>query len=232
MDEVQEYCVRVLGSGDAAAQAAAQADAAGSDDRIERLMIAVAACRERGEPTKPDPPREIDAAEPRGLRQTVALELAYATAQLPQRQREALALRELLRLSHEQIASVMGIQTAAVASLLARARLQLRTQLRGPSDQIAACPERDRALAAIARRQDSQAIADAEEPWLLEHLGQCATCNRAHGAMLEASVCYRAWRADDRPGDGDHAHSSPSAPAGESERAGAGGDAAGDRALP
>ena len=45
---------------------------------------------------------------------------------LNERQREVLALRELLRLSYDQIAYVLAIEPAAVAPLLARARLRLR----------------------------------------------------------------------------------------------------------
>ena len=62
------------------------------------------------------------------LPENVAAEMAAATARLPERQREALALREALRLSHEQIGQVMGLEAAAVAPLLARARLRLRTR--------------------------------------------------------------------------------------------------------
>ena len=137
-----------------------------------------------------------------GLGQTVARELEAATARLPHNQREALALRELLGLSHEQIAGAMGVETTAVAPLLAAARLQLRTQVRGPVDQAAACAERDRAVRMMAQRHDSEPLSDAEDSWLLEHLGECVACKEAHAAMLEASVCYRAWQVDDGQWEG------------------------------
>jgi hypothetical protein len=207
MEELHEFCARVLGDGDAAAQAALQAGAVGGGDRVERLTAAAAACR-TGEPEHPEPPGEPGTPEPGQLAQTVARELAYATAQLPQRQREALVLRELLRLSHDQMASVIGIQPVAAAPLLARARLALRAQLRGAGEPVAECPERDRSLASITRRQDAESLSEAEDSWLLEHLGNCAACTAAHAAMLEASVCYRAWQVDlgavesERPGCG------------------------------
>ena len=65
----------------------------------------------------------------------MARELARATARLPQRQREALALRELLGLGYGDIGRLIGIDPAAVAPLLARARLRLRSELRGTASR-------------------------------------------------------------------------------------------------
>jgi hypothetical protein len=59
------------------------------------------------------------------------------------------------------------------------------------------CDERERALRTIALRQDGEEVSAADEDWLIEHLGHCVGCARAHSAMLEASACYRAWRGDD-----------------------------------
>jgi hypothetical protein len=209
MNELEVFCARILGSGDAAAQAALEARAAGGEDRAARLAAAVATCRAPGDggeiraaaPAEAPPgateaaPDLVDAGS--GLAQTVARELAAATAQLPHEQREALALRELLGLSHEQIAGALAVETTAVAPLLAQARLQLRTQVRGPVDPAAPCAERDRVLPMMAQRQDSEPLSDAEDSWLLKHLGGCLACREAHAAMLEASVCYRAWQVDD-----------------------------------
>ena len=200
MDELPEFCARVLGRGEGAMQAAVEArDRASAGDRVALLAAAVAACRalELAQVPVADP-----TAEPLGLAQAVAGELAVANAELPQRQREALALRELLGLSHEQIARVIGIDVVAVAPLLARSRLRLRTQLRGGLGANLGCAERERSLRAIARRQDSEPVDEDDTAWLMDHLGRCPGCNQAHAAMLEASVCYRAWRvqADERPG--------------------------------
>jgi Sigma-70, region 4 len=159
---------------------------------------------------------EAVAGEPRGLAEAVAGELAVANARLPQRQREALAVRELLGLPHDQIARVIGIDSHAVAPLLARARLRFRAQLRGDLAAAPSCDERERSLRAIARRQDSEPLQEVDTAWLMEHLRQCPACNQAHAAMLEASVCYRAWRvqADDRPGV-DHGAPAPGSAAGQ-----------------
>jgi hypothetical protein len=200
MDELPEFCARVLGRGEGAMQAAVEArDRASAGDRVALLAAAVAACRalELAQVPVADP-----TAEPLELAQAVAGELTVANAELPQRQREALALRELLGLSHEQIARVIGIDVVAVAPLLARSRLRLRTQLRGGLGANLGCAERERSLRAIARRQDSEPVDEDDTAWLMDHLGRCPGCNQAHAAMLEASVCYRAWRvqADERPG--------------------------------
>jgi hypothetical protein len=196
MDELHGFCVRMLGLGDAAQAAEQAARAAGHGDRVESLAAAAVACRERDEAaTLTASPAAVGAGDPAdGLAQAVARELAQATAKLPERQREALALRELVGLPHEQIARVVGVEQVAVAPLLARARLRLRAELRGDGGPRPECLERDRALRTIALRQDSEEVAAADDDWLIEHLGHCSGCAQAHAAMLEAAVCYRAWR--------------------------------------
>jgi hypothetical protein len=230
MEALPEFCARVLGGGDGAMQAAEEArDRAPGGDRVALLAAALAACRAREPAQVPAPsqaaetdglaqvpapsqaaetdglaqvPAPSQAAETDGLAQAVAGELTVANARLPQRQREALALRELLGLSHDQIARVIGIDAHAVAPLLARARLRFRALLRGSVAAAPSCDERERSLRTIARRQDSEPVDEGETAWLMEHLGHCRACTQSHAAMLEASVCYRAWRvqADGRPG--------------------------------
>jgi hypothetical protein len=201
VDELLQFCTRVLLDPDLAAEAAAQARAGGAEGRLAALAAAGRACREHA----PHPPASGNGGPVRGLGRTdaagslslgaaVARELVAACAQLAERHRETVALRELLDLSYEQIAAVIRVEPAAVGPLLARARLRLRTALRGPipaSEQ--GCEVRDRALRALARRQDGEPVSDEDEDWLLAHLGACEPCERAHAAMLEASACYRAW---------------------------------------
>lgn len=199
MDEVEEFCLRVLGAREPAADAAARARAeSGGDDRIALLRAAVLECRERGDRRDRDGLAEDDeiAGGSTGLAAAVARELADGTARLPERQREALALRELLGLSYERIARVLGIDHAAVAPLLARARLRLRAERRGGasgSEQEARCEHRERALRILASRQDSEPVSTEDDEWVLAHMAECPLCETAHPAMLEASVCYRAW---------------------------------------
>jgi len=174
-----------------------QAISSSGADRLEQLAAAVRVCRgQRGRQLVESPAQELAG---RTLASAVAGELAQASARLPERQREVLALRELLRLSYDQIAYVLAIEPAAVAPLLARARLRLRAERRGSAmPEQADCPDRERALRCMAGRQDSEPLGADDDRWLLEHLRDCGGCAQAHAAMLEASVCYRGWRARSR----------------------------------
>jgi DNA-binding CsgD family transcriptional regulator len=188
-EDLDAFCARVLGEGPAAAEVALAARRAGGD-RIDGLAMAARLCRDRPDAPVEPLPAPIDG----DLAANVAAEMAHANAALPERQREALALRELLDLSYADIAIVMAVEPSSVASLLARGRLRLRTVRRNvaavPTD---ACPDADRALRVLARRHDAEPMAAEDEDWLFEHLGECEICQMAHGAMLEASSCYRAW---------------------------------------
>jgi len=212
MDELHGFCVRILGHGEAAEAAARAGRDAARGDRVRGLAAAAAACRESEAQRGPGTGAVPDADEPGSLAEAVARELAAATAQLPERQREALALRELLRLSHGEIALVLGLDASAVGPLLARARLRLRTALRGAGAPLEPCDERERALRTIALRVDGEPVSEADEDWLIEHLGHCVGCGRAHSAMLEASVCYRAWRLDEAEDEASAAASGADAP--------------------
>jgi len=57
-------------------------------------------------------------------------EIRAANERLPERQREALALRELEELSYDEIAEIMDMNRNSVAQLISRARLNLRDALR------------------------------------------------------------------------------------------------------
>lgn len=215
MDEVYEYCVRMLGAGALAIHASHEAFVTGGTDRIDRLTGAVQACRSRAEEASASGAAgAADAAGAAGagigdgsgtLADSVAREVADANAHLPADQREALALRDLVGLSHQQIATVLQISPYATGMLVARARLALRARRRATDEEPDdSCDDRERALTLMVRRQDREPIVEEDEDWLLSHLGSCQPCRRVHAAMLEASVCYRAWRTPDpaatRPG--------------------------------
>lgn len=127
------------------------------------------------------------------LAAAVAAEAAEANRAVDDDGRVALALREMLGLSYAEMSLVMALEEAALGPLLARSRLAFRASLRGSgAGPDTVCNEGDRALRALARRQDSEA-ADDQSDWIMEHMAQCAACAEAHAAMLEASVCYRGW---------------------------------------
>ena len=210
MDDVARFCARMLGDTPAAREADQAARAGGDADRSAMLRAAVAAVRQGSEPASepaPNAPAATNPADddrptdPAALPEAIARELAAATSALPLAEREALALRELLGLGYDALAAAVGVAPDEVALLLARARLDLRTELRGPGAPQAECDERERALRTIARRQDGEDVAAADDDWLIEHLGHCRGCRQAHAAMLEASACYRAWAAPDMPAD-------------------------------
>lgn len=184
----------MLGDGEAAQAAERAGRKAAQGDRLQALTAAAAACRAHEDAA--EKPTD-DAAEPGSLAEAVARELAQATAQLPERQRAALALRELLGLSYDEVGAVVGVDPSAIALLLARARLRLRIELRGEAAAPPPCDERERGLRTIALRQDGEPVPEADEDWLIEHLGHCIGCARAHSTMLEASACYRAWGFDE-----------------------------------
>jgi hypothetical protein len=188
MDELRRFCVRMLGDGPAADAAVAQAGSTGAGDRVDTLTRAVMACRKLRVPG-------ADAAAPASeeLAEAVARELAAATARLPESQSEALALRELIGLPYDELARVMSVDPEAVPVVLARARIGLRAELRNSPEPAPDCSEHERALRTIALRQDGQPVPEADDDWLIEHLGHCRGCGRSHAAMLEATACYRAW---------------------------------------
>ena len=196
MEEILEFCQRMLGVGEPAAEAAGEASGSKASDRVQLLAAASRACRRRAAPAELVAAGHGPGGE--GLVAAVARELALATARLPERQREALALREGSRLSYTDVSQVMGIGVAAVAPLLARARLRLREELRGAVTSPS-CGERDKALTALACRQDAEPQSPGAEQWLTEHLSECDACTQAHAAMLEASLRYRAWTVTETP---------------------------------
>ena len=120
-------------------------------------------------------------------------EIRAANATLPERQREALALKEIEELSYDEIAAIMDMNRNSVAQLISRARINLRDALRGSAlaSITASSPECEQALALLAARQDGQAAKDAA--WLELHLHECETCRLGREAMEEAGVSYRAW---------------------------------------
>jgi RNA polymerase sigma factor (sigma-70 family) len=123
-------------------------------------------------------------------------EVRAANARLPERQREALALRELEEMSYDEIAATMEMNRNSVAQLISRARINLRDELRGTALASVATgsPECERALPLIAARDDAQLDPDsADAAWLAAHLPGCETCRVATEAMHDAGVSYRAW---------------------------------------
>jgi RNA polymerase sigma factor (sigma-70 family) len=142
-----------------------------------------------------DPGDPEDDPSRRQLLASQRSEIREANGRLPERQREALALRELEGLSYDEIAAIMGMNRNSVAQLISRARLNLRAELRGTALESVATSSADceRALPLIASRDDGQLEDGAEATWLGAHLAACGTCQVRVQAMHEAGASYRAW---------------------------------------
>ncbi len=184
---------RVLGSETDAAEAVRKASfeigEVPDGDRQFALQLLIAtrkACHDLATRRRQPPPAASES--PR--------EIAAASMRLPIRQREALALRELGRLSYGEIATILETGHNAVAQLISRARINLSDELRGTvlASIAAPSPECERALPLIAMRNDGQLEADSPDAvWLDGHLNACERCRLGIGAMREAAASYASW---------------------------------------
>ena len=123
-------------------------------------------------------------------------EIRHANLALPERQREALALKELEDLSYDEVAEIMGMNRNSVAQLISRARINLRDGLRGAAlgAIIPNSPQCERAMPLIASLEDGELPPDtADGDWLAGHLVGCEVCRVRREAMEEAGISYRGW---------------------------------------
>jgi DNA-directed RNA polymerase specialized sigma24 family protein len=191
------YCLRVLGSPEAAAGAlnetfaAARADLEGATEadctEVALLRLARRACLSRLDQHAAGADVTIP---PRGVEEQVRA----ANLLLPPRQREVLALREAEGLSYAEIGDVMDLHPNAVAQLAWRARLNLRGSMyEGPDFTLAGVPEDcERSLMLLTLRDD--APPDPEDrAWLEQHVSACPRCAASFGAMRAASATYQCW---------------------------------------
>jgi RNA polymerase sigma factor (sigma-70 family) len=95
-------------------------------------------------------------------------DIRRALGHLAFNQRAALVMRELEGRSYAEIAEVIGISTAAIETLIFRARRALREQLEG----ALTCEE---AELAISKQLDSE-LSRAEKSQLRAHLRECPEC--------------------------------------------------------
>jgi DNA-directed RNA polymerase specialized sigma24 family protein len=116
-----------------------------------------------------------------------ASEVAAANQRLAPRQRMTLALRDLERLTDDEIALALAAEARTVPALVARARLRLRAELHLPGE-LAGCREHLPALSAYA---DGTLPSD-QRAELETHVERCAACRAALFALQEAALRYRA----------------------------------------
>lgn len=107
---------------------------------------------------------ETDPAAAVASRQSIRLAFVAAMQHLPPRQRAVLILRDVLRFRAAEVADVLGVTTAAVNSLLQRAREQIDQAALREDDVTDAVPPEHRALldayVAAFERYDIPAIVE------------------------------------------------------------------------
>lgn len=115
-----------------------------------------------------------------------------ANAQLPEKQRAVLALREVAELSYEDIAAAMEMNSNSVAQLISRARLNFFKQLRSAAVVIPPLDEAgERAIELAVARQDGH-IEQDELTWLEQHLRENESSRINVEAIHESTLIYRA----------------------------------------
>jgi RNA polymerase sigma factor (sigma-70 family) len=97
-------------------------------------------------------------------------ELVRALQRIPETQREAIVMRELEGRSYREIATVLGLSTSALETLLFRARRSLADEL----ENVVTCQN---AGLAISKRLDGR-LSRKERRRLEEHLADCPDCTR------------------------------------------------------
>jgi RNA polymerase sigma factor (sigma-70 family) len=122
-------------------------------------------------------------------------QVRQANAQLAPRHREVLALREVAGRSYEEIGQIMGISENAAAQLIWRARAKMKEALTAGAvaSVVAATEDCELAQLLLNRLHDGEAITDEEQEWLDEHLDECGSCRATRGLIAEVGTSYRAW---------------------------------------
>ena len=217
-EQVYNYCVRLTGSPDDAADATQEAFVnvlrrLQDDDRpvldfssylfaaARNESYALMRRRSRTHPT--DEPPELASVTPdvetdpeRALLLRDSQEqVREANSQLAPRHREVLALREVAGRSYDEIGQIMGISENAAAQLIWRARAKLKEALTAGAvaSVVAATDDCETAQLLLNRLHDGEPITDDEQVWLDEHLEDCASCRATRGLIVEVGTSYRAW---------------------------------------
>ena len=118
-----------------------------------------------------------------------------ANARLAPRHREVLALRELGERSYGEIGQIMGISENGAAQLIWRARMKFREAFTAGAvaSVVAMSADCERAQVLLTRIQDGEPVDDPDRSWLDDHLDECGSCRSARGMLLEVGATYGAW---------------------------------------
>ena len=222
-EQVYNYCLRLTGSPDDAADATQEAfinvlRRLQDDDRpvldfssylfaaARNESYALMRRRSRTHPTEEAPMLAAAAAataapdvetdpERAALLHDSQEQVRQANDQLPPRHREVLALREVAGRSYEDIGQIMGISENAAAQLIWRARGKLREAMTAGAvaSVVAATDDCETAQLLLNRLHDGEPITEEEQEWLDEHLEECGSCRAARGMLFEVGASYRMW---------------------------------------
>ena len=217
-EQVYNYCLRVTGSPDDAADATQEAFVnvlrrLQDDDRpvLEFSSYLFAAARNesyalmrrgaRVEPSDslPEQPGGRVDVETQPERAAILHDsqeaVRRANATLPPRHREVLALRELGDHSYGEIGHIMGISENSAAQLIWRARSRLREAMTAGAvaSVVATSTDCERAQVLLNRIQDGEPVDELDRHWLDRHLDECGSCRAARGMLLEVGAFYCAW---------------------------------------
>jgi RNA polymerase sigma-70 factor (ECF subfamily) len=216
--QVYNYCLRLTGSPEDAADATQEAFVnvlrrLQEDDRpvLEFSSYLFAAARNesyslmrqraRTHPTESPPEEpgrvadvETDPERAALLRDTQEA-VQEANAKLAPRHREALALREVAGRSYDEVAAIMGISSNAAAQLIWRARAKFRVALTAGAvaSVVPASEECEWAQLLLSKTQDGEPVDAADRAWLEQHLDECGSCQTANRMLLAAGASYRMW---------------------------------------
>jgi RNA polymerase sigma-70 factor, ECF subfamily len=118
-----------------------------------------------------------------------------ANARLAPRHREVLALREVAGRSYDEVGEIMGISGNAAAQLIFRARSKFREALTAGAvaSVVATSEECESAQLLLNQIQDGESVEAVDRHWLEEHLDECGSCQTANRMLLEAGASYRLW---------------------------------------
>jgi RNA polymerase sigma factor (sigma-70 family) len=217
-EQVYNYCLRLTGSPEDAADATQDAFVnvlrrLQEDDRpvlnfsaylfaaARNESYALMRRRNRTQPTE-ELPEVVSVApdvetdpERAVMLQASQEQVREANAQLAPRHREVLALREVAGRSYEEIGQIMGISENAAAQLIWRARAKMKEALTAGAvaSVVASTEDCETAQLLLNRLHDGEAITDQEQAWLDEHLEECERCRAARGMIFEMGASYRAW---------------------------------------
>jgi RNA polymerase sigma factor (sigma-70 family) len=217
-EQVYNYCLRLTGSADDAADATQEAFTGvlrrlQDDDRpvlefsaylfaaARNESYALMRARARVRPSD-TPPEErwrvadVDTEPERAAMLHDSQEaVRTANARLAPRHREVLALRELSGHSYDDIGRIMGISENGAAQLIWRARSKLREAMTAGAvaSVVATSEDCERAQVLLTQIQDGEPVLEAERIWLDDHLDHCGACRAARGMLLEVGASYRCW---------------------------------------